>query len=167
MTTTENHNFSRRIYRPPGHGLLATILTLIVLLTSGAVRADMQFDLDDYKGNVVLIDFWASWCGPCRQSFPWMNDMHAKYRDEGLVIIAVNLDNDMDAANRFLSDYPTQFDVHFDRDKILARDFEVAAMPSSFLIGRNGQIVSRHLGFKVRRQNEYEAAIRAALEMEK
>lgn len=92
--------------------------------------------------------------------------MHTKYHDDGLVIVAVNVDNDLAAANRFLNDYPASFQVHFDEDRSLARQYEVAAMPSSFLIGRDGQVVEQHLGFRVLKQDEYEAAIRAALEAE-
>ena len=128
--------------------------------------SEERFNLDGYSGKVVLIDFWASWCGPCRQSFPWMNDMHAKYHDDGLVVVAVNVDNDLAAANQFLADYPARFDIHFDEDKSLAREYEVAAMPSSFLIGRGGRVVEQHLGFKVSEQDEYEAAIQAALNAE-
>ena len=149
-----------------GYALLGTITAFGVLLQAGIVRAEANFDLDDHNGKVVLVDFWASWCGPCRQSFPWMNDMHTKYHDDGLVIVAVNVDNDPAAAERFLTDYPARFHVHFDEDKSLARDYEIVAMPSSFLIGRDGQVVEQHLGFKVLKQDEYEAAIRAALEVE-
>jgi len=154
---------SRR--RLPSALLGITAVLGVMMLVSNA-RADASFDLDDYSGKVVLIDFWASWCGPCRQSFPWMNDMQSKYQDDGLVIVAVNVDNDLAAANRFLTDYPARFEIHFDEDKILAREYEVVAMPSSFLIGRDGQVVEQHLGFKVLKQDEYEAAIQAALEGE-
>ncbi len=142
------------------------IAALGIMLLVGNARADVSFDLDDYRGKVILIDFWASWCGPCRQSFPWMNDMHTKYRDDGLIIVAVNVDSDLAAANRFLTDYPARFRVHFDKDRTLAREYDVVAMPSSFLIGRDGQIVKQHLGFKVLKQDEYEAAIQTALEAE-
>lgn len=92
--------------------------------------------------------------------------MHTKYQDDGLVIVAVNVDNDPAAASRFLTDYPARFQVHFDQDKSLAREYEVIAMPSSFLIGRDGRVVERHLGFKVLKQDDYEAAIQAALKAE-
>ncbi len=92
--------------------------------------------------------------------------MQTKYGDDGLVIVAVNVDNDLAAANRFLSDFPARFEVHFDDDKALAREYEVVAMPSSFLIGRDGHLVEKHMGFKVMKQDEYEAAIRAALNEE-
>lgn len=146
-----------------GYVLLVAIGALLLV---DIARAEAHFDLDSYDGKVVLIDFWASWCGPCRQSFPWMNDMHTKYQNDGLVIVAVNVDNDLAAANRFLSEYPAKFQVHFDEDKSLAQQFEVVAMPSSFLIGRDGHVVEQHLGFRVLKQDDYEAAIRAALKVE-
>ena len=120
-------------------------------------------DVESYRGKVVLLDFWASWCVPCRRSFPWMTDMQQKYADEGLVIVAVNLDNDVNDAESFLRQYPPGFQVAHDTDKSLARKYEVVAMPSSFLIGRDGEIVERHLGFKVLTQTEYETAIQTAL----
>jgi len=148
------------------HTVLGFIAACGVTLQAGVTLAETGFNLDDYNGKVVLIDFWASWCGPCRQSFPWMNEMHNKYGDDGLVIVAVNVDNDLSEARRFLSDYPALFRVHFDKDKSLAREYELVAMPTSFLLGRDGQIVEQHLGFKVLKQDEYEAAIQAALEVE-
>ncbi len=92
--------------------------------------------------------------------------MQHKYEKDGLVIVAVNVDNDFAAAQRFLKENPANFQVHYDDDKSLARRFEVVAMPSSFLLDANGQLVTSHLGFKVLKQDEYEAAIRAALGME-
>lgn len=167
MTTrSQFHESNGLFYRRFGYAALATIAVLVMLLQVDVARAGSRFDLDDYTGKVVLVDFWASWCVPCKRSFPWMNDMHSKYKDDGLVIIAINVDNDLTAANRFLSGYPARFGVHFDEDKSLAREFEVVAMPSSFLVGRDGTIVEQHLGFKVLKQDEYEAAIRAALEVE-
>ena len=92
--------------------------------------------------------------------------MQAKYADDGLVIVAVNVDNDPAEANRFLAEYPASFRIHFDADKSLAREYGVMAMPSAFLVGRDGQLLEQHPGFKVLKQDQYEAAIRAALEME-
>ena len=111
------------------YALLGIIAAFGVSLQADTARADASFDLSNHSGKVVLVDFWASWCGPCRQSFPWMNDMHSKYEDDGLVIVAVNVDNDLAEANRFLSDYPASFQVHFDEDKSLAREYEIVAMP--------------------------------------
>jgi len=166
MTRSSNYISKHTKQRRTGYAWLAAIAVFAGLLQVSAARATAGFALDDYAGKVVLIDFWASWCGPCRQSFPWMNAMQTKYSDDGLVIVAVNVDNDLAAANQFLNDFPAEFQVHFDDDKLLARRYEVVAMPSSFLIGRDGQVVEKHMGFKVLKQDEYEAAIRTALDLE-
>ena len=116
-----------------------------------------------HRGKVVYVDFWASWCVPCRRSFPWMNQMHEKYAEHGLVIIGVNMDTNSSDAETFLKDYPARFTIVADPGGTLARQFEVEAMPSSYLIGRDGAIASQHLGFQVRQTDEYEATIREVL----
>lgn len=126
-----------------------------------------ELDLAEYEGKVVVVDFWASWCVPCRRSFPWLNAMLDKYADDGLVVVGVNLDQERDAAEGFLREYPPGFTVLYDDDKSLAQRFEVMAMPTSYLFGRDGQQITRHLGFKVKKQAEYEAAIVAALRSER
>ena len=139
-------------------------LTLIILtMMAVTATAEPDFSLDAHRGKVVLVDFWASWCVPCRRSFPWMNDMQAKYADEGLVIVAVNLDQDSGDAATFLENYPAGFAIHFDPDGSVAHDFQVEVMPSSFLIGRDGELIGRHAGFKAKDQDDYEAQIRLAL----
>ena len=129
----------------------------IILLSGGAVSAENSLDLDQYHGKVVLLDFWASWCVPCRRSFPWMNEMQQKYGDSGLVIIGVNMDAEPEAAQGFLDDYPANFKIISAPDGALAKEYGVIAMPSSFVIGRDGEVVTKHLGFKVKKQDEYEA----------
>jgi thiol-disulfide isomerase/thioredoxin len=138
-------------------------LTLVLLCPARAALSDLPTDLRAYEGKVVIVDFWASWCAPCRRSFPWLNAMHDRYADDGLVILAVNMDQDRGAADRFLADYPAHFTVVFGEGDTLAKDFDVMAMPSSYLIGRDGQLLRRHLGFMVKDQDEYEAAISDAL----
>jgi cytochrome c biogenesis protein CcmG/thiol:disulfide interchange protein DsbE len=143
-----------------------SVVTILAFLPDVASAAE-DFHLADYEGKVVVLDFWASWCVPCRRSFPWMNEMQQKYADDGLIVVAVNLDNDATDAAEFLREYPADFRVVYDTDKTMARKYEVQAMPSSFLIGRDGKQIDSHLGFKVKQQPEYEAAIRAALEQDK
>jgi thiol-disulfide isomerase/thioredoxin len=133
----------------------------LVLPARQAFAAD--FDPNDHAGKVVMVDFWASWCVPCRRSFPWLNAMHEKYADDGLVIVGVNLDLERAEADRFLAEFPASFKIVYDETKALAKQFEVMAMPSTYVIGRNGKIVDQHLGFKVKKQAEYEAAIASAL----
>ena len=92
--------------------------------------------------------------------------MHRKYADDGLVIIGVNLDQEHAEAERFLAEFPPSFRIYYDDSKELAKEFDVIAMPSSYLLGRDGQTRERHFGFKVKKQDEYEAAIVAALSSE-
>jgi thiol-disulfide isomerase/thioredoxin len=143
------------------HYYQAAILFFLIVSTS--TTADSTFDLSEFHGNVVLLDFWASWCVPCRRSFPWMNAMQEKYADNGLVIIAVNVDTDPAAANAFLEEYPAQFQVINDPDADLAREYGVVAMPSSYIFDRGGELITRHMGFKVKKQDEYEAILIEAL----
>jgi len=143
--------------------VIAAIMAMGVMLAPAIADPGADLDLNSYNGKVVILDFWASWCVPCRRSFPWLNEMHSKYSDQGLVIVGVNLDNDTDEAARFLEEFPADFEIYYDRERSLARSFEVKAMPSSYVIGRDGELFKKHLGFKVKRQNEYEAAILSAL----
>lgn len=89
--------------------------------------------------------------------------MMSKYADQGLVIVAVNLDKDRAAADSFLAETPADFAIEFDPDATTAKEYGVNAMPSSFVVGRDGEIVARHLGFKVKKQDEYEAVLVEAL----
>ena len=135
------------------------VVFLLLLSISSNTTAESNFDLTEFKGKVVLLDFWASWCVPCRRSFPWMNDMQEKYEDDGLVIIGVNMDSDPADRNAFLQAYPAKFQIINDPDAELARDYGVIAMPSSYVIGRDGVLVTKHLGFKVKQQDEYEVIL--------
>jgi thiol-disulfide isomerase/thioredoxin len=139
-------------------GLLA-VLSLPTLAASGAIPPE----LGPVKGRVVWVDFWASWCAPCRRSFPWMNTMQQKYSGRGLEIVAVNLDKERALADGFLKETPAQFTVRFDPDGNLAKQFDVQAMPSSYLLDSSGKVIARHFGFKVADTDEYERQIEAAL----
>lgn len=142
--------------------LLCGLLFLAASPVTAAADAD-TLDLTEYRGKVVIVDFWASWCVPCRRSFPWLNQMHGKYGADGLVIVGVNMDAEPGEADAFLDEFPVDFRIVSDPDGVLARQFEVIAMPSSYVLDANGGIVARHLGFKVKNQDEYEQAIRTAL----
>ncbi len=100
------------------------------------------------KGKVVLLDFWASWCEPCRQSFPWMSELQHRYAGSDLVVVAVNLDQDRKLADQFLAATPAGFRVEYDPQGTLATQFDVTAMPTSVVIDRNGQVRERHKGFR-------------------
>jgi cytochrome c biogenesis protein CcmG/thiol:disulfide interchange protein DsbE len=102
---------------------------------------------DGLKGKVVLLDFWASWCGPCKDSFPVMEDLQQKYGDKGLVILAVNVDEKVAAMQDFLKDHPVKFAIVHDAAKKLVGTANIASMPTSFLIGKDGKVVAIHKGF--------------------
>lgn len=105
-------------------------------------------DLSQYKGQVIYVDFWASWCGPCAKSFPFLNEMHEQLKGQGLQIVGVNLDENPDEAKAFLAKYPASFTVVADASKQCAKDFQVKAMPSSYIIDRKGVVHHVHLGFR-------------------
>ncbi len=119
--------------------------------------------LEDLRGKVVLVDFWASWCSPCLQSFPWMNQLQQEHGGQGLVIVAVNLDQDRALADAFLQKVPARFRIEYDQAGDLARKFGVQAMPTSFLVDRNGQVRIRHTGFREKQRDGREQEIQQLL----
>jgi len=144
--------------------LLALIGIAALLATSlPAAEAAPPQGLGPVKGKVIWVDFWASWCVPCRRSFPWMNTMHRKYAAEGLEIIAVNLDKDRALADGFLAEVPAEFALRFDPAGNLAKEFEVQAMPSSYLLDVDGKVLASHFGFRTADAPHYERAIEDAL----
>jgi len=105
-------------------------------------------NLDQYKGQVIYLDFWASWCGPCVKSFPYMNDLEKEFKSKGLQVIAVNLDENIDDAYGFLEKVPANFMLVQDANQQCAKDLELKAMPTSYLIDRKGVVRHIHLGFR-------------------
>lgn len=115
--------------------------------------------LDSLRGKLVLVDFWASWCGPCQQSFPWMAEMYQRYAAKGFTIVAVNLDKDRDQAEKFLAKRPVSFPVAFDPSGKTAKEYKVWGMPTSYLVSPTGEILSAHMGFDPRHAAAFEAEI--------
>jgi cytochrome c biogenesis protein CcmG/thiol:disulfide interchange protein DsbE len=120
-------------------------------------------DLSAYRGRVVYVDFWASWCGPCKQSFPWLQSMKDRYERQGLTVIAIDLDMDRADADKFLDRFHPTFDVRFDPKGELAEFYRVQAMPSSILIDRHGVTRFEHEGFRPIDSALYEAQVRELL----
>jgi cytochrome c biogenesis protein CcmG/thiol:disulfide interchange protein DsbE len=145
---------------------IAALLMGVVMTgaVSGASPDAEALDLARHRGRVVIVDFWASWCKPCRQSIPWLNTLRERYGASGLTVIGVNVDAERRDAERFLRDVPIEFEVVFDPDGALARQFKVQAMPSTYIFDRTGKIVETHLGFRDAKKDEKEAAIRNLLD---
>jgi cytochrome c biogenesis protein CcmG, thiol:disulfide interchange protein DsbE len=108
----------------------------------------LEGSLPDLHGKVVIVDFFASWCGPCKESFPVMEELNQKYGPKGLVIVAVNLDKKKADMEDFLKSHPATFVIVRDADNKLVKQVNIPTMPSSFLLDRNGKIHSFHRGFK-------------------
>lgn len=137
----------------------------VVATVSGAPSSVAEpLDLARHRGRVVIVDFWASWCKPCRQSIPWLNMMRERYGASGLTIIGVNVDAERRDADRFLRDIPIEFEIVFDPEGTLAKQFEVKGMPSSYVFDRAGRLIETHLGFRNATKDEKEAALKTLLE---
>lgn len=159
---------SRSHWSPTRHGLFWALTAL--LLSSQAKAAEqllsaaqapaapactlaLQGDaapatLDKFRGQVVYVDFWASWCGPCRQSFPFMDQLQSNLGDKGLTVVAVNLDEEAGDAQTFLASHPASFKIAGGSNAQCAANFHVEAMPSSYLIDRAGKVRYIHHGFR-------------------
>lgn len=149
---------------PTRRRFLATVSFAIALLAGhGSAAAETPTPdwplLKGYAGKVVLVDFWASWCGPCLRSFPWMNELQQRHAGEGLVIVAVNLDQERALADAFLQKLPPKFRIEYDAAGGIARQFDVQAMPTSFLVDRRGRVRMRHAGFRDAQRAEREHQI--------
>lgn len=104
--------------------------------------------LKRHRGKVVYLDFWASWCGPCRQSLPMLNELRKELRSKGFEVIAVNLDENKKDAKAFLKQFPVSYPVLLDPEGKVPQKYDLPGMPTSYLIDRKGKIRKVHIGFK-------------------
>ncbi|WP_413942760.1 TlpA disulfide reductase family protein [Bdellovibrio sp. HCB-162] len=116
-------------------------------LPSDLIQGSKISNLNELKGKVVLIDFWASWCEPCKEALPHYNRLYKKYKDKGLVVIAINEDDDLKERDAFLKSHPLEFTIYFDKTKSMVKDFKVQALPSLFVIDKNLKPVALFRGF--------------------
>jgi cytochrome c biogenesis protein CcmG/thiol:disulfide interchange protein DsbE len=123
--------------------------------------ADAVLDLAPFHGQVVYVDFWASWCAPCLESFPWMNHIQEEFGRNGLVVIAVNVDHEHADAERFLEQHRADFRVVFDPQGLAPERLGVRVMPTSLLVDRTGEVRLRHEGFRLKDRDILEQQIRA------
>jgi len=122
------------------------------------------FDPSRFRGQVLLLDFWASWCVPCGESFPWIQEMKDRYAGQGLAVVTVNLDAERAAADAFLDRHPLDAPHFFDPEGKLAEAYGLTAMPTTLLFDREGTIAFRHEGFRTEKRPEYERHILDLLE---
>ncbi|HEY7377501.1 MAG TPA: TlpA disulfide reductase family protein [Steroidobacteraceae bacterium] len=150
-------------------GILATSLSLAGDGSGPAPNftldsiAGKQVALNQLRGQVVMINFWATWCGPCRQEMPLLEQMYRKYRPMGFTLLGVNVEPDSSGAANWLKETPVSFPILFDRENQVSKLYNVSGMPSSVFIDRKGNIRSLHRGYKAGDENEYLDQVRALI----
>ena len=122
-----------------------------------------QVALSELEGQVVLLNFWATWCGPCRQEMPHLEALYERYRDLGFTLLGVNVEEDSSGADKFLKETPVTFPILFDPKSQVSKSYDVIAMPSTVLIDRAGNMRFIHHGYQPGYENEYQTQIRALL----
>lgn len=139
-------------------GGMAGSAAVAVMLPTAAMAA-ASLDLAKYRGKVVYVDFWASWCGPCKLSFPFMQQLAGRYPANDLAVITVNVDRQRAAADRFMQQVRSNLPVIYDAAGDLAQTWKVADMPTSLVFDRKGTMRFRHQGFFPGKAAEYEGHI--------
>ena len=148
--------------------VLASLAPLAIAASSSGPAANFTLKsasgenirLSEYRGQVVLLNFWASWCGPCRQEMPELDVLHQKYESLGFTVFGVNVEQDRKSADKILRDIPVSFPILFDDQNAVSELYDVDAMPVTVLVDRNGDIRFMHRGYKPGYEIEYEAQVR-------
>jgi len=117
--------------------------------------------LAEMRGRVVLVNFWATWCGPCKVEMPHLNRLYEKYRSAGFVLLGVNIDDDPRQASALATRMGLKFPVLFDTDKAVTRRYALDSMPGTVLIDRDGKVRHVHKGYREGVEATYDAQIRA------
>lgn len=151
--------------------LLAVTLEASALPTAGAPAPDFALKnsagknlrLSELRGEVVLLNFWATWCGPCRQELPHLDKIHGQYRNAGLTVLAINIDNDRVNAEAMLQKLGVRVPTLYDADKRVSKLYEVDAMPATVIIDRDGRVRYVHRGYRVGFEQKYEQQVRELL----
>jgi thiol-disulfide isomerase/thioredoxin len=107
-----------------------------------------MISLKQFRGKVVYVDFWASWCGPCRQSLPALNDIRKEFRKKGFEVIAINLDEERDDAMEFLKEFPVAYPTARDTSGKVPEAYGLVGMPTAYLVDKKGNVQLVHEGFK-------------------
>lgn len=123
-------------------------------------RSGENIKLSELRGQVVMINFWASWCGPCRQEMPILDQLYQRYEPMGFTLLGVNVEEDSAAAEKVLREIPVSFPVLYDSKNQVSENYQVRAMPSTFLIDRDGKVRYLHKGYKPGYEDEYQQQVR-------
>jgi thiol-disulfide isomerase/thioredoxin len=142
---------------------LTTASTAVAPSFTLPTRSGTALSLSGLKGQVVMLNFWASWCGPCKQEMPLLEQMYKRYSSLGFTLIGINVETDSKAAEQVLAQIPVSFPVLFDRENQVSKLYSVSAMPSSVFIDRQGNLRTLHQGYKPGDEAEYTRQIRALL----
>ena len=126
-------------------------------------RAGGDIALSKLKGQVVLVNFWATWCGPCRQEMPLLEQIYQRYKGLGFTLLAVNVEEDSAGADKWLRDTPVTFPVLFDRANQVSKLYDVTAMPSTVIVDRKGRVRYVHYGYKPGTEGLYQDQIRSLI----
>jgi peroxiredoxin len=163
------------------YAAITRLLLLLILFTgfSGNVLAETaqgaapdftlksqkngNLKLSELRGKVVLINFWASWCGPCRQEMPILDELYRHYRPLDFTILGVNVEQNSDDAKSLLKDVPVTFPILFDTENKISKLYDVKGMPSTVLVDRDGNIRYIHMGYQPGVEAEYQTQIRALI----
>ena len=126
-------------------------------------RSGESVSLSDLQGQVVMINFWATWCGPCRQEMPHLEALHQRYSSLGFTLLGVNVEEDARGVEKYLEETPVTFPVLYDPANKVSELYDVIAMPSTVMVDRAGNMRYIHHGYQPGYENEYQAQIRALL----
>jgi len=116
--------------------------------------------LSEMAGSVVLVNFWASWCGPCREEMPLLNSLHNKYEPLGFTVLGVNVEEDVKGAEGFLKNFPVDFPVLLDSDNRVSEQYKVIAMPTTVVVDRDGNMRYLHQGYKSGDEAKYRQMVK-------
>ena len=122
-----------------------------------------EVSLDDFAGDVVLLNFWASWCGPCRAEMPLLDQLSDRYSDLGFTMLGINVEEDSALADRFLEGTPVDFPILYDRANSVSQLYDVVAMPTTIILDRTGAVRFVHHGYEPGYENDYQDQIRALI----
>lgn len=154
------------------------VLTAGSLMLSGASADDVSgpapgftlqsrdartVSLDEFSGNVVMINFWATWCGPCRQEMPHLEALHQRYEGLGFTLLGVNVEDDPMGAEKWLEETPVSFPILFDPKNQVSELYDVIAMPTTVLVDRQGNKRFLHHGYQPGYEGDYQTQIRALI----